>query len=306
MLTAASTAVSPWRWHAHPTVWLVMVLLAGAYALLITRVGPGQVGAGEVVVTRRQLVFFTVGVAVLWANSDWPIHDLSERYLFSVHMVQHLSFTLIAPPLLLLGLPDWSVRWAVHGGKPNGRALEGLFKKLAKPIPAAVIYNCVFVFTHIPGVVDAALHSELLHFCLHAAIFVTALNMWFPVLNRLPEYPRLGNPARMVYLFLQSIVPTVPAAFLTLGDGVVYRFYASVPRPFPISALDDQQLAGAIMKVYGGLILWGCIVVMFFRWYAQSQAESKPRQGSDVLRWEDVERELERTEAPAATPPPRP
>ena len=293
MLTAASTAASPWRWHAHPTVWLVMVLLAGSYALVITKVGPGRAGIGEQVVTRRQLTFFAAGVAVLWINSDWPIHDLSERYLFSVHMVQHLSFTLIAPPLLLLGLPDWALRWAF-----DGRWLGRLVKQVARPIPAALIYNCVFAFTHIPGVVDAALRSELLHFTLHAAIFTTALNMWFPVLNPLPEYPRLGNPARMVYLFFQSILPTVPAAFLTLGDGVVYRFYATVPRPFPISALDDQQLAGAIMKVYGGLILWGCIIVMFFRWYAQSQAESPSRR--EVLRWEDVERELERTEPPSA------
>jgi putative membrane protein len=288
MLTAATSAASPWRWHAHPTVWLVMAVLVGAYALVITRVGPRRVAAGEVLVTRRQLAFFAAAVAVLWVNSDWPIHDLSERYLFSVHMVQHLAFTLIAPPLLLLGLPAWLVRWALQG-----RALGGLVRRVARPIPATVIYNTVFALTHAPGVVDAGLHSEVIHFCLHAAIFTTALNMWFPVLNRLPEYPRLRNPARMVYLFIQSILPTVPAAFLTLGDGLVYRFYATVPRPFPISALDDQQLAGAIMKVYGGLILWGCIVVMFFRWYAESQRDP------DVLRWEDVERELERSDPPA-------
>ena len=150
-------------------------------------------------------------------------------------------------------------------------------KRVARPIPAAVIYNTVFVLTHVPAIVDAGLRSELIHFCLHAAIFTTALNMWFPVLNRLPEFPRLGNPGRMVYLFLQSIVPTVPAAFLTFADGVVYRFYATVPRPFPISALDDQQLAGAIMKVYGGLILWGCIVVMFFRWYARRPRRPRSR-----------------------------
>ena len=291
MLTAAASAASPWRWHAHPTVWLVMALLAGTYALAVTRLGPRLVAPGDTVVTRLQLAFFTAAIAVLWVNSDWPIHDLSERYLFSVHMVQHLAFTLIAPPLLLLGLPDWLVRWALHG-----RVLGGLVKRVARPIPATVIYNAVFALTHVPGVVNAGLHSELIHFCLHAVLFTTALNMWFPVLNRLPEYPRLGNPARMVYLFIQSILPTVPAAFLTLGDGLVYRFYATVPRPFPISALDDQQLAGAIMKVYGGLILWGCIVVMFFRWYAESQ------RSDDVLRWEDVERELERSEPPAPLP----
>ena len=286
------TAASPWRWHAHPTVWLVMAGSAFAYALMLTRVGPRRVAAGEAIVTRRQLWFFASGLAVLWVFSDWPIHDLSERYLFSVHMVQHLGYTLIAPPLLILGMPHWALRWLL-----DGRALGRLVKQVARPIPAAVIYNVVFAFTHIPAVVDRAVPSEPLHFCLHLAIFTTAVNMWFPVLNPIPGYPRLGNPARMVYLFIQSILPTVPAAFLTLGDGVVYHFYATVPHPW-ISAIDDQQLAGAIMKVYGGLILWGCIIVMFFRWYAESQPSKK---GDDVLRWDDVERELERT-APADKP----
>ena len=287
-----TAAVSPWRWHAHPTVWLVMALLAFGYAFVLYRVGPGRVAPGEPVVTRRQMWAFVSGLAVLWLFSDWPIHDLSERYLFSVHMVQHLGYTLIAPPLLIIGTPEWALRWLL-----DGRALGRLVKQVARPIPAAIIYNSVFAFTHIPAVVDRAVPSEPLHFLLHVAIFTTAVNMWFPVLNRLPEYPRLGNPGRMVYLFLQSILPTVPAAFLTLGDGVVYHFYATVPHPW-ISAIDDQQLAGAIMKVYGGLILWGCIIVMFFRWYGQSQAEAK--RDRELLRWDDVARELERTAAPPA------
>ncbi len=286
-------AASPWRWHAHPTVWLVMMALAAGYALVISRVGPRRVAPGETIVTRRQIWAFASGLAVLWVFSDWPIHDLSEKYLFSVHMVQHLGYTLIAPPLLIVDTPAWALRWLL-----DGRALGRLVRQVARPIPAALIYNSVFAFTHIPAVVDRAVPSEPLHFLLHVAIFTTAVNMWFPVLNPLPDYPRLGNPARMVYLFIQSILPTVPAAFLTLGDGVVYHFYATVPHPW-ISAIDDQQLAGAIMKVYGGLILWGCIIVMFFRWYAQSQASGR----NDVLRWEDVERELERSAPPVAKAP---
>src|SRR5438034_7018214 len=32
-----------------------------------------------------------------------PLHNLSDSYLFSAHMVQHLVLTLVFPPLLLYG-----------------------------------------------------------------------------------------------------------------------------------------------------------------------------------------------------------
>ncbi|MEO7836916.1 MAG: cytochrome c oxidase assembly protein, partial [Acidimicrobiales bacterium] len=96
-----------------------------------------------------------------------------------------------------------------------------------------------------------------------------------------------------------SVIPTIPASFLTFGDGVLYRFYADVPRPFSISALEDQQLAGAMMKVYAGALLWGIIVTMFFRWYSREELGRSP----DVLTWEDVDAELRRTEHVAPSEP---
>jgi putative membrane protein len=95
---------------------------------------------------------------------------------------------------------------------------------------------------------------------------------------------------RMVYLFLQSLIPTVPASFLTFAEHPVYKFYGHVPRPFALGVLDDQQLAGAMMKVGGGIILWTLIFITFFKWYGQSQ------QGDPAtLTWADVERELAQT-----------
>jgi putative membrane protein len=102
-------------------------------------------------------------------------------------------------------------------------------------------------------------------------------------------------------------VPTVPASFLTFADEPLYKFYAHVPRIWGISAVEDQQLAGAIMKLAGGAILWGTIFVIFFRWYQRQDREDKARRaaeraqraGEAVLTWDEVERELTRTEADA-------
>ena len=282
-----TAAASPWAWHAHPDVWAVMSAIGLAYVVALTRRGAGSPD-GQPVATRRQLTLFAVGFAFLWLASDWPIHDLGERYLLSAHMVQHLMFTFLVPPLLLLAVPPWLMVRLMGSTFPGG-----LLRKLTRPFAAAVLFNAVVAVSHYPGLVNASLRSEPVHFTVHALLFTTALLMWFPVMNRLPEFPRLGDPGRMIYLFLQSVIPTVPSAFLTFGDGVLYKFYAHVPRIWGISALEDQQMAGAIMKVIGGGGLWAVIVVMFFRWYARSE-----RGQGDVLTWDDVERELKKTPAP--------
>jgi putative membrane protein len=287
-------AASPWAWHAHPSVWVVIGLVSGGYAAALRVLGAR---AGERA-PRRQVATFYAGVLLMWVAADYPVHDLAERYLFSVHMVQHILLTLVVPPLLLAGTPAFLMRWLLPPGPRTT-----FVRKAARPLLAATVYNAVFVFTHWPPVVDAALHSEALHFGAHCLIFFTALLMWFPVMNRLPEYPMMSPPARMIYLFLQSVIPTVPASFLTFADGVIYKFYATVPHPFHMSAVADQQLAGALMKVLGGTILWGVIVVMFFRWYADEHRTNVPPRMSiddEVLTWDDVARELERT-PPAAS-----
>lgn len=254
--------MNPWAFHAHPEVWGLLVGIIVGYWYLVRR-GP---------VTRRQVASFVTGWLVLWVGADYPVHDIGENYLFSVHMFQHLLFSLIAPGLLLLGIPDW----LQHKLWGTGRRAAAL-RLFGQPLVAGGIYTAWLVFSHWPRAVDVALRHEPVHFLFHLALFSTASLMWFPVLNRNPDLPRLGEVGRMVYIFLQSIMPTVPAAFFTFAEGAIYDFYAEAPRPWDISAVSDQQLAGAIMKVWGGLILWTIIAVMFFRWTARDEKERLER-----------------------------
>jgi putative membrane protein len=123
-------------------------------------------------------------------------------------------------------------------------------------------------------VVDLALRSELAHFCIHFVMVVAAVIMWWPVLSPLPEAPALVPPMQMMYLFLQSLVPTIPASFLTFGEQPIYKIYATFPRIWPnVSVMADQRAAGLIMKLVGGAILWVFITVIFFRWYFAEQKE---------------------------------
>ncbi|MGZ4120481.1 MAG: cytochrome c oxidase assembly protein [Actinomycetota bacterium] len=268
----------------HPTVWLLCAVLICGYFLALDYLGPKRVNPGEPVATRAQKRNAFLAVAVIFIAAEWPIHTLAERYLYSVHMIQHLLLTLVAPPLMLAATPAWMARALLPG------RLMSIARRVTRPLPALIIFNATLVFTHWPTMVDASVHSEAAHFGLHVLLYVTALIMWMPVLSPLLELPRLSYPGQMVYLFLQSLVPTVPASFLTFGDRPLYHVYTTFQR-IGISALTDQRLAGLLMKLVGGFILWGFIIVMFAKWYRIEHGE-----GVDILGYRDVERTMNRVE----------
>ncbi|HET8525449.1 MAG TPA: cytochrome c oxidase assembly protein [Actinomycetota bacterium] len=266
-------------WHAHPSVWLV---LGGIWLAYLVAVRRHRTVAGEPPDGRRRTTLFSVGMACLWLGADWPVHDLAEGYLYSVHMAQHLLFTLVAPPLLIAGIPAWMWRDILRP-----RWLFLAFRFLTRPIVALILFNGLLLFTHWPEVVEASVRSELTHFSLHVLLFGSAILVWWPVMSPLVELPALTPPAQMLYLFVQSLAPTVPASFLTFGHTLLYPVYGTFPRIWGISALNDQLIAGLLMKLVGGFILWGFIATIFFRWHAREE-----RDGWDALAFRQVEREL--------------
>jgi len=266
-------------WHVHLDVWVLFGSIVAAY-LIACRRHDSQVG--ERTSPRRKTLFLS-GIGVLALGAGWPIHDLAERYLYSIHMTQHLLFSLVAPPLLIAGVPVWMIRRFLRP-RPVARA----FRLLSRPLPALALFNGALLFTHWPEVVDASVRSEWMHFGLHLLLVGTALLMWWPVMSRLPEAPPLSAPGQMLYLFLQSLAPTIPASFLTFGDHLLYPVYGTFPRIWGVSALTDQLLAGLIMKLIGGAILWGFIAAIFFRWFERERRE----EGWDASQFAGVEREI--------------
>jgi putative membrane protein len=273
---------TPWTFHLHPDAWALAFVLIGAWWVAVRRERARTLMPA---VTPRQTGCWILGVAILWIGADWPMHDVAERSLYSVHMLQHLLFTLAAAPLLLLGTPAWMARkilrpaWLLRAVRFGSR-----------PLIALVLFNGLLVFTHWPLIVEQAVGHEAIHFGLHTLLVGSALLMWMPVASPLLEIPRLSFPGQMIYLFLQSLVPTVPASFLTFGQRPLYHVYEPFLRPWNISALADQRTAGLIMKILGGLILWAVITVIWFRWYSVEHNE-----GVDVTAHRDVDRDLNRT-----------
>lgn len=265
-------------WHAHIDVWLLFGSIVAAYAIAIRR---HDRTTGEVTDRRRRHLFFG-GMAVMWLGADWPVHDLAEGYLYSMHMVQHMLFFLVATPMLVAGMPAWMWRQILRP-----RPLRQVWSVVTRPLVALLTFNAVLLFTHWPAVVEASVRSGMTHFALHALLVGSAAAMWWPILSPLPEMPALRPPGQMMYLFLQSLAPTVPASFLTFGTSPLYPIYATFPRIWGIGVLTDQQIAGLVMKLAGGMILWVEIGVVFFRWYERERTE-----GWDELKWQNVEQEI--------------
>jgi putative membrane protein len=266
-------------WHPHPDVWLLLGGLWAAYLVAVRRHRATRADAKD---RRRRTTLFSIGMACLWFGADWPVHDLAEGYLYSAHMVQHMVFTLVAAPLLIAGTPAWMWR-AVLSPRPVFDA----FRFLTRPVVALIAFNGLLLFTHWPEVVEASVGSELTHFTLHVILFGSAIVVWWPIMSPLVELPALTPPAQMMYLFMQSLAPTIPASFLTFGHTLLYPVYGTFPRIWGISALNDQLIAGLLMKIVGGLILWVFIATIFFRWHAREE-----RDGWDALALRHVEREL--------------
>lgn len=247
----------------------------------VSSLGPRYAGVGEHSVSRSQKLWYFAGILVLWMAADAPVHDISENFLFSVHMTQHTLFSLVAPPMILLGIPRWLYRLMLP---PR---LLAVIHRLTKPLLALILFNVVVVVTHAPGLVNLSVRSEFAHFLIHTVLFVSAVIMWLPVVQPFPMTARLSEPGKMMYLFGQSILPTVPASFLTFAQEPIFSSYASFPRLWGISAVDDQMMAGLIMKIGGGLLLWSIIAVIFFKWHAREESGDTP-----TLSWDDFEHEL--------------
>ncbi len=281
--SAADGTAWTWAWRPYMGAWLFALALLGGYFLSLAWLGRRQAELGGRPTGRAQMVSFVLGVLALWLATDWPVGTLGAGYLVSIHTVQFLLIALVAPPLLLLGTPAWLLRPLLRS-----RPLHAVLRWLGRASVAAGLFNGVLILTHLPPVVDGLGRTQMGSFAMDLAWLMAGLALWWPVCSPLPELPPLSHPRRIVYLVVQTFLPTVPAAFLTFADYPLYGLYELAPRVAGISARADQQAAGVIMKIVGDLILWAAIAAVFFCW----QRESTAAERAHVLEWPDVEREL--------------
>ena len=251
-----------WAWRAYPGAWLFVAGLVVAYGMIRRRT-PGAWPAWR-------LWVFTLGVIGVWGAIDWPIGALGSGYLLSVHEVQYLLLGLIAPPLLWLGLPP-QVTLQVRATSRLGVML----RFAARPLPGLVAYHLALVVTHVPRLSDALMPTQLGSLAIDLTWLVAGLWFWWVVVA--PEgINRVRAPLRIAYLFGSTVLPTIPAAFLTFASYPLYRLYELAPPVGQIAARADQQTAGLIMKLGADPVIWLAMGIVFFRW-AKAEGDQPSR-----------------------------
>jgi putative membrane protein len=257
---AARIAVTEFTVH-----WSTVLGLAGLGALYHWRAGHPPANAGRSPTAGQRATFFAALGLIFLSLNGW-VHDLSDYYLFSAHMVQHLVLTLVAPPLLIMGTPGWMLRPALRwrGVRPAARALTSAPR-------AFLIFNVVLVGWHLPPAYGLAMAHHPVHIVQHLCFMVAATLMWWPILSPLPELPRLAYPAQMLYLFLLTIPMSLVAVCIAYAGRVLYPAYAAAPRLWGITPLQDQLIGALIMWIPGGFFFFVIISVVFFKWQKQDE-----------------------------------
>ena len=217
---------------------------------------------------RPRALFYVALVAMFFSLNGW-LHDLSDDYLFSAHMVQHLLLALVVAPFMIMGTPGELLRPALRL-----RGVMPVAKWLTKPAHCFAIFNVVVAAWHLPPAYNYALAHHPVHIVQHLMFLVASVLMWWPVLSPLPELPRLSYPGQMLYLFLMSIPMAIVSVYISYADTVLYPLYSYAPRVWGISPMSDQMIGGLIMWIPGGLFFYTIISIVFFRWQQKDGAES--------------------------------
>ena len=266
-----------WAWKAYPGVWLFIGLLGGWYWWVRRhdRAAPRgiSVSAGAGASSGMQeTLWFGTGLLALWLSLDWPIGALGAGYLASMHTVSYILLSLIAPPCLILGIPVAAQRRAAVAPWTGA-----LLRQLARPAIGLSLYVMVLLSTHVPGVVDGLMGSQLGALAIDLAWLLGGIALWWPPMAPSPEFGHFTRPLKMGYLFLSTIASIIPSAFLTFADYPMFATYELAPRVFTLmTAQQDQQVAGLLMKIVGDLPVWFAFGVVFFRWAKASQTTPPP------------------------------
>ncbi|MBJ6125704.1 cytochrome c oxidase assembly protein [Microvirga splendida] len=275
-------------WHADPLITVPLL----ASCLLFTRgvlhlrrdLGRFPPGFG-----RRQIACFVLGAALLVVALLSPLEALSAT-LLSAHMVQHILLIALAPPLLVLGKPEVAWVWALPVHWRRGMARHGplrsglaLLSPCARPVPAALIHMATLWIWHSPMLFDAAVASDTLHWLEHVLFFGTALLFWRAVIKA--HSGREAAAAALIASFITLLQSGLLSALLSFAREALY--HAPDTMDWGLTALEDQQLAGAIMSLPMCAIYLAAGLVMAFRLLTprgSERARPSPVATPDVLK----------------------
>ncbi len=200
-----------------------------------------------------RIPLFVAGVVVTVLAIVSPIDAIGERYLQSVHMLQHvliadlgvmLTVVAVRGPMTVFFLPrDLLVPLARIG------PLRGLLRFLLRPGVSYGLWLLVLVSWHVPPFYEAALNSRVWHDLMHLSFIVGGLLVWTQIVDP-SRHRRLSVPERLGYTALVFWTGQILAYVILFDSSPLFSPYVDQPvRLLGLSPLTDQKLAGVVMMV---------------------------------------------------------
>jgi len=285
-----------------PVVLLVYVIIAAAY-LLIT--GPYRTlftGSEPIGWGRRSM--FLSGLFLFYFAQSGPLEVLAHM-MFSAHMIAMTVSYIIAPPLLLIGVPAWLWR------KFFGLTFLQRFRFLGRPLVSIILFNGLFSLYHMPVILDYVMLHFTIHRILYAVLFLTSLLMWWPIICPVPERNRLSELQKMVYIIIAGVLLTPACALIIFAPDSLYETYSNPavwatamtycipgdpelllqmfegPGAFTsLTAVDHQQIGGISMKLIQEFLYISILAWVFKQWFSkEKKREAEQDDEAVILEW---------------------
>jgi putative membrane protein len=271
--------------HWSLDVWILFAVcaLAGAYAAGVRRLWK-RAGRGRGLPEWRAWAYYG-GLAALLLALVSPVARVAGA-LFSVHMVQHMLLMVVAAPLLILGRPWLGCIWALPA---ESRRAVGLWWRrsfatrvgwalMSHPLVILVLHVVALWIWHLPRLYQSALERAALHHLEHASFFFTALLFWWALAEGGVGGRWHGHGAGILYVFATALQSSGLGALLLFAREPWYPAHEAGTVLWGMDLLVDQQVAGAIMWIPGGLVYAGAAVTLFLAWVKRADEEVMRRE----------------------------
>ena len=259
--------LSTWEWR--PDVTAVLLAMGTLYTVGWVRLR--RRSSYQKIAQWRKLAFYLSGLVTLAIALVSPIDRLGGQ-LFFVHMIQHKLEIMVAAPLLCLADPFPIVLWGlpvvarqrVAGLFARRSPLRQWLRTVTGPGMVWFVFIAFYMGWHDPGLYDLALRHSWVHNLQHVTFFLSALLFWWHIIGAAPQlHGRVSVWVRLAMLI--AVIPAQMIAGITIATSpdVIYTYYASIPRFWGFSVLDDQAIGGMIMWTLSSeMLVWAAVFLL--------------------------------------------
>ncbi|MAJ58973.1 MAG: hypothetical protein CBC48_02800 [bacterium TMED88] len=233
---------------------------------------------------RRDVFLLALGILFFALTS--PLDGLADL-LLQAHMAQHWLLVMVVAPLVWLGAPSVPLMRGLPGQALQkglgpllaSPAIRSAADRLTRPTTAWCLWAATILVWHWPPAYQAALRSQAWHDFEHASFLAAALLLWYPIVRPWPKRGADPVGGRLIYIAATMVFNTFFSATFAFSGQVFYEAYETVPRPWAISALRDQNAAGAFMWIASSIPMLMASVAVVVQWLSPgySRPSTPPR-----------------------------